>query len=83
MCVLNFLQHTLFELHKKNFELQRSYTTAADLYMIITPIKTRSQERLDSQFFGAACRYKLLRLPSDNQDVSKSSFARFLHIIID
>jgi hypothetical protein len=82
-CVLSFLQHILFELHKKNLELQRSYTTAVDLYRIITSIKTRLQERLDSQFFGAACRYKLLRLPSDKQEVLKSSFAEFIHKVID
>lgn len=34
-CVLSFLQLILFEIHKKNLELQRSYTTLVDLYRII------------------------------------------------
>ncbi|CAF5025901.1 unnamed protein product, partial [Rotaria sp. Silwood1] len=41
----------------KNLELQRSYTTAVDLFNIITSVRTKLQERIDSEFFGAACRY--------------------------
>jgi hypothetical protein len=82
-CILSFLQHVLFELHKKNLELQRYYTTAVDIYRIITSIKVRLQERIDSQFFGAACRYRLMRLPSDKQPVLKSSFMNFLIKIIN
>ena len=82
-CILSFLQHVLFELNKKNLELQRYYTTAMDLYRIITSIKVRLQERMDSQFFGAACRYKLMKLPFDKQQVLKSSFMKFLIKIID
>ncbi|CAF1396996.1 unnamed protein product [Rotaria sp. Silwood1] len=81
-CILSFLQHVLFELHKKNLELQRNYTTAVDLFRIITSIKTKLQERIDSEFFGAACRYKLMRLPIDTQNRLKSSFIKFLSAII-
>ncbi|CAF4738109.1 unnamed protein product, partial [Rotaria sp. Silwood2] len=66
-CVLSFLQYILFEIHKKNLELKRSYTTLVDLYRIITSIKSKLQERIDSDFFGATCRYRLARLPSDIQ----------------
>ncbi len=80
--VLNFLQHVLFEIHKKNLELQRSYTTAIDLFRIITSIKSKLQERIDSEFFDAACRYRLARLPADTQKMLKSSFIKFLSKII-
>ncbi|CAF4568473.1 unnamed protein product, partial [Rotaria sp. Silwood2] len=49
---------------------------------IITSIKTKLQERIDSEFFGAACRYKLMRLPIDTQNRLKSSFIKFLSAII-
>ncbi|CAF1150096.1 unnamed protein product [Adineta steineri] len=81
-CVLSFVQHILFEIHKKNLELQRSYTTLVDLYRIITSIKNKLQERIDSDFFGAACRYRLDRLPTDIQKTLKASFIEFLHAII-
>ncbi len=81
-CVLSFLQHVLFEIHKKNLELQRSYTTLVDLYRIITSIKNKLQERIDSNFFGAACRYRLARLPPDMQNKLKTSFIKFLRAII-
>ncbi|CAF3066045.1 unnamed protein product [Rotaria sp. Silwood2] len=81
-CVLSFLQYILFEIHKKNLELKRSYTTLVDLYRIITSIKSKLQERIDSDFFGATCRYRLARLPSDIQKTLKISFIEFLRAII-
>jgi hypothetical protein len=36
----------LFEIHKKNLELERSYTTLVDLYRIITSIKNKLQQRI-------------------------------------
>jgi hypothetical protein len=78
-CVLIFLQNVLFELHKKNLELQRSYTTAVDLFRIISSIKTKLKERIDAEFFGASCRYRLARLPIDTQNILKSSFIKFLN----
>ncbi|CAF3630184.1 unnamed protein product [Rotaria sp. Silwood1] len=81
-CILSFLQHVLFEIHQKNLELQRYYTTAVDLFRVITAIKNKLQERIDSQFFGAACRYRLARLPIDTQNMLKTSFIEFLSEII-
>ncbi|CAF3187739.1 unnamed protein product [Rotaria sp. Silwood2] len=81
-CILSFLQHVLFEIHQKNLELQRYYTTAVDLFRIITSIKNKLQERIDSQLFGAACRYRLDRLPIDTQNMLKTSFIEFLSKII-
>ncbi|CAF3611196.1 unnamed protein product [Rotaria sp. Silwood1] len=81
-CILSFLQHVLFEIHQKNLELQRYYTTAVDLFRIITSIKNKLKERIDSQFFGAACRYRLARLPIDKQNMLKTSFIEFLSKII-
>ncbi|CAF4439097.1 unnamed protein product, partial [Rotaria sp. Silwood2] len=81
-CILSFLQHVLFEIHQKNLELQRYYSTAVDLYRIITSIKNKLKERINAQFFGAACRYKLARLPVDVQNMLKSSFIEFLSKII-
>ncbi|CAF5022389.1 unnamed protein product, partial [Rotaria sp. Silwood1] len=40
------------------------------------------KERIDSQFFGAACRYRLARLPIDKQNMLKTSFIEFLSKII-
>ncbi|CAF4047485.1 unnamed protein product [Rotaria sordida] len=80
--ILSFLQHVLFEIHQKNLELQRYYTTAVDLFRIITSIKNKLKERIDSQFFGAACRYRLARLPIDKQNMLKTSFIEFLSKII-
>ncbi|CAF2869534.1 unnamed protein product [Rotaria sp. Silwood2] len=51
-------------------------------YEIITSIKSKLQERIDSDFFGAACRYRLARLPSDIQKTLKTSFIEFLRAII-
>ncbi|CAF4970173.1 unnamed protein product [Rotaria sp. Silwood1] len=62
---------------KKNLELQRSYTTAVDLFSIITSVRTKLQEGIDSELFGAACRYRLTRLPVDTQNMLKSSFIKF------
>jgi hypothetical protein len=81
-CILSFLQHILFEIHQKNLELQRYYITAVDLFRIITSIKNKLKEHIDSQFFGAACRYRLIRLPIDTQNMLKSSFIKFLSRII-
>ncbi|CAF5145926.1 unnamed protein product, partial [Rotaria sp. Silwood1] len=81
-CILSFLQHVLFEIHQKNLELQRYYTTGVDLFRIITSIKNNLQERIDSQFFGAACRYRLARLPIHTQNMLKKSFIEFLSKII-
>ncbi|CAF1304803.1 unnamed protein product [Rotaria sordida] len=67
---------------KKNLELQRYYTTAVDLFRIITFIKNKLKECIDSQFFGAACRYRLARLPIDKQNMLKTSFIEFLSKII-
>ncbi|CAF4839157.1 unnamed protein product [Rotaria sp. Silwood1] len=61
----------------ENLELQRSYTTAVDLFSIITYVRTKLQEGIDSGFFGAACRYPLTRLPIDTQNMLKSSFIKF------
>ncbi|CAF4868999.1 unnamed protein product [Rotaria sp. Silwood1] len=41
-----------------------------------------NSERIDSQFFGAACRYRLARLPIDKQNMLKTSFIEFLSKII-
>ncbi|CAF3205487.1 unnamed protein product [Rotaria sp. Silwood2] len=81
-CILSFLQHILFEIHKKNLELQRYYTIAVDLFRIITSIKNKLKERIDSQLFCAACRYRLARLPIDKQNMLKTSFIEFLSTII-
>ena len=81
-CALSFLQHFLFEIHRKDLELQRHYVTVVDLYRIITSIKDRLAERINSKFFGAACRYRLARLPIDVQKDLKSSFIKFLTSII-
>ena len=81
-CVLSFSQHVLFEIHKKDLELQRYYVTVIDLYRIITSIKDWLSERINSEIFGAACRYRLARLPIDVQKELKSSFIKFLTSII-
>ncbi|CAF4165969.1 unnamed protein product [Rotaria sp. Silwood2] len=71
-----------YEFYEQDFKLQRSYITLVDLYRIITSIKSKLQERIDSDFFGAACRYRLARLPSDIQKTLKTSFIEFLRAII-
>lgn len=42
------LQHVLYEIHKKHLELQRDYVTAVDLYRIVTSIKDRPEEQINS-----------------------------------
>ena len=70
------------EIHNRNVELQRSYTTLVDLYTIITSIKSKLEQRIDSEFFEAACQYRLARLPSDIQRTLKTSLSEFLHEVV-
>ncbi|CAF4692644.1 unnamed protein product, partial [Rotaria sp. Silwood2] len=79
-CINELKQY--YEFYEQDFKLQRSYITLVDLYRIITSIKSKLQERIDSDFFGAACRYRLARLPSDIQKTLKTSFIEFLRAII-
>jgi hypothetical protein len=46
-------------------------------------MKNKLQERIDSEFFGAACLYRLARLPTDTQNRLSLSFIEFLHTIIN
>ncbi|CAF1463507.1 unnamed protein product [Rotaria sp. Silwood1] len=81
--VLSFLQNILSIIQNSNLKLQRRYLAGVSLHQIITELKLKLQQRLDSSFFGTNCRLKLSRLEPSTADKLKLSFARFTERVIE
>ena len=82
-CVLGFLENILSIIQKSNLKLQRRYLAGVSLHRVITELKLKLQQRLDSSFFGASRRLRLSRLEPNIADKLKHSFARFIQRVIE
>ncbi|CAF1359389.1 unnamed protein product [Rotaria magnacalcarata] len=82
-CVLSFFENILSIIQKSNLKLQRRYLAGVSLHRVITELKLKLQQRLDSSFFGASCRLKLSRLEPNIANKLNHSFARFIQRVIE
>ena len=81
-CTLYFLQNILFDIQTKNLELQRYYTSIANLYRIITTLLKKLNDRLEQNYFGHNTRLLLNSISKDEQEKVTSSFRNYLSNII-
>ncbi|CAM4830653.1 unnamed protein product [Rotaria magnacalcarata] len=52
LCALNFLENVLVNIQQAELNLQRTWTTAVDLYRIITNLMKKLEQRLNDKYFG-------------------------------
>ncbi|CAF5120124.1 unnamed protein product, partial [Rotaria sp. Silwood1] len=52
LCILHFLQNVLSDIQQAELQLQRSYTTAVDLYFIITSLINKLRQKLSDKYYG-------------------------------
>ncbi|CAF3251972.1 unnamed protein product [Rotaria sp. Silwood2] len=86
LCVLNFLQNVLTEVHRAELQLQRTYTTAVDLHRIISGLIKKLQQRLRDKYFGNNTRAILKQLEEidgNKAEALKQSFESFIKIVIE
>ncbi|CAF5172530.1 unnamed protein product, partial [Rotaria magnacalcarata] len=53
LCALNFLENVLVNIQEAELNLQRTWTTAVDLYRIITNLMKKLEQRLNDKYFGS------------------------------
>ncbi|CAF2034508.1 unnamed protein product [Rotaria magnacalcarata] len=53
LCTLNFLENLLGDIQQTELNLQRTQTTAVDLYRIITNLMKKLEQRLNDKYFGS------------------------------
>jgi len=82
-CVLSFLENIIYIIQESNLKLQRRYLAAVSLHQIITELKFKLQQRLDSSFFGTTCQLKLSRLLPITADKLKISCTSFIERVIE
>ncbi|CAF1552913.1 unnamed protein product, partial [Adineta ricciae] len=85
-CTLYFLQNVLFEIQKAELQLQRSYTTAVDLYSIVTKLIDKLQQKLCDKYYGHNTQLLLDRLKETNEIKTEElikSFDAFVQSVID
>ncbi|CAF5191441.1 unnamed protein product [Rotaria magnacalcarata] len=56
-CTLNFLENVLVDIQQAELNLQRTWTTAVDLYRIITNLMKKLEQRLNDKYFGTVIEY--------------------------
>ncbi|CAF4455341.1 unnamed protein product, partial [Rotaria sp. Silwood2] len=54
LCILHFLQNVLFEIHKAELQLQRSYTTIVDLYYITINLINKLRQKQSDKYYDVA-----------------------------
>ncbi|CAF3323784.1 unnamed protein product [Rotaria socialis] len=53
LCTLKFLENVLVDIQQVELNLQRTWTTAVDLYRIITNLMKKLEQRLNDKYFGS------------------------------
>lgn len=82
-CTLFFLHNVLFDIQAKNLELQRYYTSIANLHRIITTLLKKLNDRLEQNYFGHNTRLLLNSMSNDEKEQVTSSFKNYLSSIIE
>ncbi len=77
LCVLHFLQNVLFEIQKAELQLQRSYSTAVDLYFIITNLIKKLRQKLFDKYYGNNTRLVLNHLKEIDETKSEELMKAF------
>ncbi|CAF4552462.1 unnamed protein product [Rotaria socialis] len=57
LCTLKFLENVLVDIQQVELNLQRTWTTAVDLYRIITNLMKKLEQRLNDKYFGTVIEY--------------------------
>ncbi|CAF1513126.1 unnamed protein product, partial [Rotaria sordida] len=85
LCILHFLQNVLSDIQQAELQLQRSYTTAVDLYFIITSLINKLRQKLSDKYYGNNTRLVLNDLtkidPTRSEELMKA-FDVFINIVI-
>jgi len=82
-CTLYFLHNVLLDIQAKNLELQRHYTSIANLHRIITTILKKLNDRLEQNYFEHNTRLLLNSMSNNKKEQVTSSFKNYLSSLIE
>ncbi|CAF3758816.1 unnamed protein product [Rotaria sp. Silwood1] len=85
LCILHFLQNVLSDIQQAELQLQRSYTTAVDLYFIITSLINKLRQKLSDKYYGNNTRLVLndiTKIDSTRSEEIMKAFDVFINTVI-
>ncbi|CAF3555850.1 unnamed protein product [Rotaria sp. Silwood1] len=86
LCTLNFLEIVLDDIQQAEFKLQRTWTTAVDLYRIITNLIKKLEQRLHNKYFGNEVHLifnRLKEVDKNRVEELQESFELFIKTVVE